>query len=349
MKKNDIAARNMERRSFNKIIVKGTIMSSMVQGVSSSYKRKNKPLKRGDKVGLITPAGIITEERLIKTKANLDALGLKYHHTQNVLLKEGYLAGADAIRLKELHEMYADESIDAIWCIRGGYGTTRILDHIDFDLIKSNRKPLIGYSDITALLNTIHQKTGSPCFHGPVASSTMTPFTTANLAPIFGLDETHIISNSTMNIAKGLEEDVFKFRTITSGKAEGELVGGNLSLLVSLLGTDHEVKTKNKIVFIEDIGEAPYRIDRMLTQLISAGFFKKVKGIVLGIFAGCERKDYEKQTLQQVVHERVKRLQIPAMYGFSFGHIDDQCTFPIGAKAEMDADLGTVTLLEDGY
>lgn len=339
----------MERRAFNKLIVKGTIMSSVVQGEISSYRKKNQPLKKGDKVGLITPAGIITEERLLKTKANLDELGLKYHHTDNVLLRDGYMAGSDTVRLKELHDMYADQSIQAIWCIRGGYGTTRILDYIDFDLIKKNKKPLIGYSDITALLNTIHQKTGSPCFHGPVASSSITAYTSQNLAPIFGLKDTFVISSSQENINKGIEEEVFKFSTITSGSAKGELVGGNLSLLVSLLGTDHEVKTKNKIVFIEDIGEAPYRIDRMLTQLISAGFFKKVRGIVLGIFAGCERKDNEKQSLQQVVHERIKRLQIPSVYGFSFGHIDDQCTFPIGAKAELDADLGAVTLLEDGY
>ena len=339
----------MRRRKFNELIVKGTILSSMGKKELSSYKKKKKPLKKGDRVGLITPAGIITEERLAKTKANLDALGLNYHHTPNVLLREGYMAGSDTIRLKELHDMYADESIDAIWCIRGGYGTTRLLDHLDFDLIKKNKKPLIGYSDITALHNTIHQKTGSPCFHGPVASSTMTPYTSRHLAPIFGLSTPHVIDLSAENIDKGQEEDVYKFSTIISGKAKGDLVGGNLSLLVSLLGTDHEVKTKNKIVFIEDIGEAPYRIDRMLTQLISAGFFKKVRGIVLGVFAGCERKDEETQTLHQVVHERIKRLQIPAVYGFSFGHIDDQCTFPIGAKAELDADGGTVTLLEDGY
>ena len=339
----------MKRRKFNKLVVKGSILSSMVPKDMSSYKRKNQPLKKGDRVGLITPAGIITEERLDKTKANLEALGLDYHYTHNVLLRDGYMAGPDAMRLKEIHEMYADKSIDAIWCIRGGYGTTRLLDYLDFELIRENKKPLIGYSDITALHNTIHQKTGSPCFHGPVASSTMTPYTSEHLAPIFGLSKPYVINNSQENIDKGQEEEVFKFSTITSGKAKGELVGGNLSLLVSLLGTDHAVKTKNKIVFIEDIGEAPYRIDRMLTQLISADFFKKVKGIVLGIFAGCERKDDETQTLQQVVHERIKRLQIPAVYGFSFGHIDNQCTFPIGAKAEFDADAGTVTLLEDGY
>lgn len=338
----------MHRRTFNKLIAKGTIMTPLLPK-EASYKKKNQPLKHGSKIGLITPAGIINEERIIKTKANLDALGLKYFHSDNILLQDGYLAGSDTIRLKELHDMYADESIDGIWCIRGGYGTTRILDYLDFDLIKKNKKPLIGYSDITALLNTIHQNTNSPCFHAPVASSTMTPYTSKHLAPLFGLQSRHTIELSSENIEKGKEAEVFQFKTLTSGSVQGKLVGGNLSLLVSLMGTKHEVKTKNKIVFIEDVGEAPYRIDRMLTQLISAGFFKKAKGIVLGVFAGCHQKEENKQSLHEVIVDRIKRLQIPAMYGFSFGHIDNQCTFPIGAKAEIDTDGGTVTLLEDGY
>jgi len=339
----------MNRRVFNQLIAKGVIMSSVASKELSNYKKKNLPLKKGSKIGLITPAGIINQDRIDKTIANLEAMGLRYYHTANVLLKDGYLAGSDTIRLKEIHDMYADESIDGIWCIRGGYGTTRLLDYLDFNLIKRNKKPLIGYSDITALLNTIYQKTGSPCFHGPVASSTMTDYTQKHLAPLFGLDADHVIGLSQENITKGYEDAVYQFKTITPGKAKGELAGGNLSLLVSLLGTAHEVKTKNKIVFIEDVGEAPYRIDRMLTQLISAGFFEKAKGIILGVFAGCERKDEETQTLQQVVAERIKRLQIPSAYGFSFGHIDNQCTFPIGAKAEFDASEGKVVLLEDGY
>lgn len=339
----------MKRRTFNHLITKGAIMSSLVSSDLSGYKPKNHPLKKGSKIGLITPAGIIDEDRIAKTKSNLDQLGLTYYHTKNVMLKEGYMAGSDTIRLKELHDMYADKSIDGIWCIRGGYGTTRLLDYIDFDIIKKNKKPLIGYSDITALLNTIHQKTGSPCFHAPVASSTMTPYTSKHLAPLFGLKENHIIELSEENIQQGKEADVYQFATITPGIVKGKLAGGNLSLLVSLMGTKHEVKTKNRIVFIEDVGEAPYRIDRMLTQLISAGFFKKAAGIVLGVFAGCHQKEENKQSLHDVVFERIKRLQIPAVYGFSFGHIDNQCTFPIGAKAEFDADGGTVTLLEDGY
>lgn len=339
----------MHRREFNSLIAKGAVTLPLLETDEMKYKNRSKPLAKGSKIGLITPAGIIDEDRIVKTKANLDALGLEYHFTDNVLLKDGYMAGPDTIRLKEIHEMYDDDTIDGIWCIRGGYGTTRLLDYLDFDLIKKNKKPLIGYSDITALLNTIHQKTGSPCFHGPVASSTMTDYTSAHLAPIFGLKDQHKITLSQDNEERGQDESVYRFKTITSGRAKGKLVGGNLSLLTSLMGTKHEVNTKGKIVFIEDVGEAPYRIDRMLTQLISAGFFDKAKGIILGIFAGCEKKDEETQSLHQVVEERIKRLQIPAVYGFSFGHIDHQCTFPIGAKAIFEADEGVVYLLEDGF
>ncbi len=339
----------MNRRECNTLIAKSIIGTTVVPNGIMSYKRKGKILRKGSIIGLVAPAGFVDKERLEKTIANLDHLGLKYKYSDNLLRKHGYLAGPDSMRLNELHDMYADNNIDGIWCVKGGYGTTRILDYLDFDLIRKNKKPLIGYSDITALLNTIHQKTGSPCFHGPIASSTLTDYTNHHLAPIFGLEKHHSILHSESNKAKGLSEDIYSFSTINSGKATGDLVGGNLTLLVSLLGTKHEVKTKNKLVFVEDVGEAPYRIDRMLTQLISAGFFNKVKGILFGVFVGCEQKNEQKQKLQEVIHERIKRLHVPAAYGLSFGHTDDQCTFPIGAKASFDADSGVVTLLEDGY
>jgi len=339
----------MNRRGFNKLILKGSVGISLLPHDINSAKRRGSVLQRGSTIGLVAPAGFVDEERLEKTKTNLDALGLNHQYSKTILRKYGYLAGTDSERLSELHNMYADKDIDGIWCVKGGYGTTRILDYLDFNLIKQNKKPLIGYSDITALLNTIHQRTGSPCFHGPISSSLMTDYTSEYLAPIFGFKEPYKIFLSKSNIEKGLTEDIYKFSTITSGTATADLVGGNLTLLVSLLGTKHKVKTKNKIVFIEDVGESPYSVDRMLTQLISAGFFDRVRGVIFGIFVGCQQKNKQKQKLQEVIHERIKRLNIPAAYGVSFGHTDDQCTFPIGAKASFDADSGMVTLLEDGY
>jgi len=305
-------------------------------------------LQKGDTVGLIAPAGVINETRLAKAIKNIEGLGFKTYHTPRVLNQNGYLAGTDQARLFDLHQMFANPEIDGIWCIRGGYGTTRIIDEVDFGLIKKNPKPLIGYSDITTLLNSIYKRTGNLCFHGPVGVSTLTDYSIQHFAPIFGLKKEYHIEHASENMKKSKEDHLYKFYNINPGKVKGKLVGGNLTLLCSLLGTKHEVKTKNKILFIEDIGEEPYRIDRMLTQLISSGSLKKVKGIMIGICAGCERKeDDDNQTIKEVILDRIKPLGIPSAYGFSFGHIDHHFTIPIGADAEVDFEQGSVLLIRN--
>jgi len=339
----------MKRRKFNSLILKSAIVSALPFSKNMLNMPANSPLEKGDKVGLITPSGPITQQKLDNAIGTLKNLGLVPIHSKNVLLKTGYLAGDDDTRLSELHQMFSDSSIKAIWCIRGGYGATRYLDKIDFSLIKKNRKPLIGYSDVTALLNTIHQKTKNPCFHGPVAGTPFSPYTIKHLAPIFGLKSSHTIPLAEELNLRGKQEAIYQYKTIVKGSATGELVGGNLSLLVAMIGTAHAVETKNKIVFIEDVGEKPYRVDRMLTQLISSGFFDKAKGVVLGIFAGCERKDDSSFTLLEVIEDRLGSLRIPVGYGYSFGHIKHMCTLPIGAEALMDSGNGSLELLEDGY
>ncbi len=338
----------MKRRTFNELVVKGSLIP-FIPVENETMIKKKVPLKKGDTIGLITPSGRIDQSRIDKAKKNLEAIGFKVKYSQNVLAQKGYLAGEDKTRLNEIHAMYADPEVKGIWCIRGGYGATRILDHLDFNLIKKNPKPLLGYSDITALLNSIHQKTNSPCFHAPVASSNFSPYTKNNLAPIFGIKRPIEIEQAKENTETAVSNSDFESYLITSGRVEGKLCGGNLSLLAALMGTKHEVDTRNKIVFIEDIGEAPYRIDRMLTQLIAAGFFNKVKGIVLGVFLGCDKEKENTLSLKEVILDRIKPLGIPAVYGFSFGHIDHQCTFPIGANAIFDANNFKLTLTEDGY
>jgi len=309
--------------------------------------KKSNWLKKGDTVGLITPAGPINETRLEKAIGNMESLGLSVIYNSTVLQRDGYFAGSDQSRLQDLHDMYRNPKVQGIWCIRGGYGTTRILDQIDFKLIKANPKPLIGYSDITALLNSIYQKTGSPCFHGPVASTTLTPYTKHHLAPIFNKSSNHQIPLSEENELRGKEDAIYSSSVIKEGVARGKLVGGNLSLLSAVIGTKHCVRTKNKILFIEDVGEQPYRVDRMLSQMLSAGLFKNVKGVVFGIFSGCERSNENSWTLREVILNRMAGLNIPCMYGFSFGHIDHQCTFPIGADAILDTSNKTITLIYD--
>ena len=313
----------------------------------STEKKKFKPIKKGDTVGLVTPSGPISQKRLDNALANMKALGLKTYYTDQVMQIDGYLAGSDTERLHELHGMFQNPKIDAIWCVRGGYGATRYLDHLDFALIHENPKPLIGYSDITALLNTIHQNTGNPCFHGPIAGSIFSEYTKESLSPLFSKTDT-IFSLSANNIEKGEKESAYQYRVVVPGKIEGPLVGGNLSLLSALVGTQHEVDTKGKVIFIEDVGEEPYRIDRMLTQLITSGFFSEAKGIILGVFADCEKKDTNSWTLQETINERIEHIGLPCVYGFSFGHIKDQVTFPIGAYANMNSASATLTLQYTG-
>ena len=297
-------------------------------------------LKPGDKVGLITPAGFITEEKLQKAIRNLSSFGLKPIYYNSILEKIGYLAGTDQSRLNELHSMYKNKNIKAIICVRGGYGTTRILDKMNYDLIKQNPKPLIGYSDITALTAAIHKKTGISGFHGIVGAGDFTKYTENNFKNLFfsNSEEVHI------NVFEDHKKDAY---IINEGACKGELIGGNLAIICSLTGTPFEENWDNKIVFLEDVGEAPYRIDRMLTQLISAGKFKNVKGIILGRFTGCEPEEKDKEnsfSLKEVISNRIKTLNIPAVYGFSFGHIKNQAIFPVGINAVFNTDIFSLSL-----
>lgn len=344
----------MNRRSFGKLLTVGaaaTLLPKSIQAKKTSVLAKAKPLRKGSKIGLIAPASRAKDTYLKRAIDNMKSLGFNYFHTEKVLDKHGILGGTDEHRLSEIHQMYADKSVDAIWAINGGYGTTRLIDKLDFDLIKRNPKPLIGFSDITALLNTIQQKTGSPCFHGPNAFDEFTPYVRKHLKPLFGIEKPFPIGIPERYIEYGEENVDYKYRVVTPGKVRGKLVGGNLSLISPLVGTKHALKTKNKLVFIEDVGEAPYRIDRMLTHLISSGFFKNVRGVILGIFYNClnDEDDKESFSLQEIVSDRLKQINVPSVYGFPVGHIKRLCTLPIGVEAKLDTEAKTVTLLQDAY
>lgn len=337
----------MNRRHFSKLFAS----AMMTLGISTNRNQslnKTRPLKKGDTVALVTPSGPIKKDRLLKTKSLIESLGFKVYHTEAVLFQNGHLAGTDKQRLDDLHHAFQNNKVDAIWAIRGGYGATRYLDLLDFELIRKNPKPLIGYSDITALLNTIFQHTGNPCFHGPIAGASFTEYSRAGLTPLFSSNPVSF-DLSVNNITKGETDSAYKYRVIIPGKATGPLAGGNLSLLTATVGTKHQVASKGKIIFIEDIGEEPYRIDRMFTQLISAGFFDQAKGIILGVFADCEKKDFFSSTLQETIDERIKHIGLPCIYGFSFGHIDDKCTFPIGVQASFDTNYPKIHILGSAF
>lgn len=303
-----------------------------------------KRLKAGQTVGLIAPGSSISEEKLQKALSTIESLGLKAKYTPNILAKHGYLAGTDQQRLSDLHLMFSDKEVDAIWCIRGGYGCTRLLPKIDYKLIKKNPKILIGYSDITALIEAIHQKTGLVGFHGPVAVSEPTDYSMEYLKKVL------FEANPIINIKNAEEhlhstEKNYAIKVIQSGKAKGELIGGNLSLITAMLGTPFEPCVKNKLLFLEDIGEKPYRIDRMLTQLRQVVDLNKTAGIILGIFADCEGKQ-NSLSLMETLEDRLGDLKVPVIYGMSFGHIDHQFTLPVGITAALDTKDASLQLLE---
>lgn len=303
-------------------------------------------LKAGDTVAIIAPASGLTEESFDQAIKNLEALGLKVKVGKSARGVKGFLSATDKERLDDFHAAFADKQISAVWCARGGYGASRLLPAIDFKLIAKNPKILIGYSDITALHTAIFQKTGLVTFHGPVAASEYSDYTKFHVENVLMKPSApYKISLSEYNLAQ--ISNLFKPEIITAGKARGRLIGGNLSLLAALAGTPFALRDlKGKILFIEDVGEQPYRIDRMLTQLRQSLDLRSLAGIALGIFEDCNPRAEGTQTLSDVLKDRLGDLGIPVFYGFSFGHIRDQFTLPVGIEAEFDTATATVTLLE---
>lgn len=298
-------------------------------------------LKSGDQVGLITPGFRVDEEGMERALKQIESLGLKPILGKNANKAFGYLAGTDAERAADVMDMFRNPAIKGIWCIRGGYGCARILDLLDYKVIRKHPKVLMGYSDITALHLALYEKAGLTSFHGPVASSEWTPYALSHIqSQLFGSDQTaHVI---TVNPEQREDEDeAFTPYNIFPGNATGSLIGGNLSLLASLVGTPYLPSFKGKIVFIEDVGERPYRIDRMMVQMLQGSDLRQAAGIALGCFVDCKnRPDTPSEatfSIHQVFEQLLKPLKIPTCYGLSIGHFDGQCTVPVGKAVQLDA------------
>lgn len=304
---------------------------------------KAKPLQPGDTVGLISPASSVSPQQFLTAVQHLESLGFIVVTGKHATLEHGHLGGLDHQRLEDLHQMFADPKIDGIWCARGGYGCTRLLPDLDFELIRQNPKPLIGYSDITVLLNAIFQETGLIGFHGPLGISEFSEYTVSNLKnTVFGEATNCLISQP---------EGATPPYSIHRGTAEGRFVGGNLALLAAMTGTPHQPDYQNKLVFIEEIAEKPYQIDRMLTQLLQGTNMKDAAGILLGTFVKCGiPAKGSSLSLEATLQDRLGALGIPVIYGAPFGHIDDQFTIPVGGKGRLEAtDQGiTIQILETG-
>lgn len=310
---------------------------------------KPKALSKGATIGLITPASAISRTAFEAALTNLEELGFKVKHSPNMRVKKGFLAGTDKQRIDDLHEMFRDDNVDGIVCARGGYGSGRLVGHLDYELIKQNPKVFIGYSDITALHYAIHKMTGLVTFHGPVAASTFPKSTTKYFTDVV-LKGKDSIKLDAVELEG--DDQAFEHFVINSGEVQGALVGGNLSLMVTMLGTPYDIDFKDKIVFIEEVGESPYRVDRMLTHLINSGKLKDAAGIALGVFKSCETRpddpDFgDSLSLKEVLLDRLEGIGIPVAYGFPIGHINENATLPMGILAELDTSKFTLSILEE--
>lgn len=286
-------------------------------------------LQPGDTVGVISPASPPNQENLERGIVFLQGLDLNVKMGKNVAGANGYLAGSDHERLEDLHEMFEDPEVKAIICACGGYGTGRIAANIDYEIIKSNPKIFWGYSDITFLHTSIRQKTGLVTFHGPMLGSDIGQVDTHPLSKegLKQLFEQTILTYS---------EEISPLETLVEGVASGPLVGGNLSLLVSTLGTPYEIDTKGKLLLIEDIGEEPRAVDRMLNQLYMAGKLDEVNGILVGDFCDCTPKKGLSLSLDEVILHYVKLANKPALKGFLIGHSNPHFSVPLGVPATMN-------------
>ncbi|APG61233.1 S66 peptidase family protein [Christiangramia salexigens] len=310
---------------------------------------KPKALKKGDTIGIVSPAGAIFESEPYEiARESFEAMGLNVKFGKYTRSRYGHLAGTDHERAEELNEMFRDKNIHGIIALRGGSGSARILDKLDYKSISENPKVFVGYSDITALHLAIYRKTGLVTFHGPVAVSSWNQFSFDYFQRL--LFEAESLTYTNPQIKGNLfTQTNNRIRTIQTGKATGELLGGNLSVLTSLMGTPYFPKNwKNKILYLEDIGEKIYAVDRMMSQLKLGGVLEEISGFVFGKCNACDPggSGYGSLTMEEVMDHYIKPLGIPAFSGAMIGHIDENSTIPNGIKAEMNAEAGSIQLLD---
>jgi muramoyltetrapeptide carboxypeptidase len=309
-------------------------------------------LRPGDTVGLITPSSYVSDpDRIAAAERTVRYFGLKPKLGDNVRKREGYLGGSIEERLADLHAMFSDSSVSAVFAIRGGYGSAQLLDRIDYGLLRKNPKIFLGYSDITALHLGIQKRAGLVTFHGPVALSGFTDYTQKHFRR--ALFESSPLGPVTNPPESNSLRPAHTLRTIRPGQARGPLVGGNLTLIATTMGTPFEIETRGRILLLEDVGEEPYSIDRMLTQLRLAGKLDAAAGIVFGECKDCRPRDYKPGfestlSLGEALDAILGKLRIPVLSGLTFGHTDDQLTLPLGVMASLDADKGELTIEEAG-
>jgi len=305
------------------------------------------PLAKGDTIGLVSPSSATDDSfNLQLAREAMEALGFKVKVGAHYDARRGHLAGTDAERAGDLNAMFADKTVKAIVCTRGGSGAARLLPLLDYDSIRRNPKVLLGYSDITALHSAIHAKTGLVTFHGQIGSGSWNRFNVDQFQRVL-LDRELVEYRNKIELGDELVPRQNRTITLRGGKARGELVGGNLTVLTALAGSPYLPEFGGKILFLEDVGEAPYRVDRMFSTLKLMGALDKLAGVIFGECTDCKPGDgYGSLTLEQILDDYITPLGIPAYRGAMIGHIREQFIVPVGGRVELDADAGTFRLLE---
>ncbi len=305
-------------------------------------------LQAGDLVGLITPATYVTDpDRLALAERTLKYFGLRVRWGKNVGKRSGYFGSPLEERLDDLHSMFGDHDVKAIFAIRGGYGSEQLLDRVDYDLIRRNPKIFLGYSDITALHLAINKVAKLVTFHGPIALSGFTEYTQQHFRrALFDAKPIGVVTNpeETRDL-----RPKHTLRAIRGGRATGPLIGGNLTLISTMMGTPYEIDTRGKILFLEDVDEEMQRIDRMLTQLRLARKLEEAAGIIFGECQDCGPREFKptpesNYSLGEVLDNILGNLKVPVLSGLTVGHTADQLTLPLGVMATLDANAGTLEI-----
>ena len=313
-------------------------------------------LQPGDTIAFIAPASKLDRERMELAQRRLEALGFKVKVPDDLYRSRGYLAGEDEVRAAEVMRAFCDPDVQAIFPGTGGYGITRILDRLDYAAIRRHPKVVIGFSDVTALHLALERKTGLVTFHSPnpmwglgspanLREFSAQYFWRALLAREYFDAAGHRLPNG---YTIDLPDDVPPLQVLAPGVGRGRLTGGNLSLVVALMGTEYEIQTAGRVLFLEDVGERPYRVDRCLCQLRLAGKLDHLAGVILGQFSDCKPKeDEESLTLDEIFGEYFAHLGVPVVANFPAGHTPLNATLPLGALVEVNANRPRVTVVEN--
>lgn len=339
----------MDRKGFLKrltatsgLLVAPFIQTEATNRVVATPFVKPPRVRLGDTAAIVSPAGsTVSKEDITNAVTSIERLGLKTKLGENVGSRWGYLGGRDTERLTDLHAAFLDPQVKVIFPIRGGFGSSRLIPMLDFDLIRRNPKAFVGFSDNTSLIVTMNMFSNMVTFYGPNAHFDWTNYTRENLQKIL-MDNTPV---GLLEAPLGVNGRRANHTTIVPGKATGQLIGGNLSLLIQTLGTQWEIDTRGKILFFEDVNESPYRIDRMLTHLWLARKLQVAAGFAIGqITVTRDRSD--DMDLMSVIRDRFEPLGKPCFIGMATGHVSNILTLPLGVRMEVDASAGTLRTIE---